>query len=822
MFDVFRRQQKRWMAALVILAMAAFAFPVTSFMGTPSGRDPESQIEVVGTVFGKEITNVDLMQARQDRMVCNRFVQEMLLAAEPRMAPFIANLNYFGPIESNEAILDAIRLSHKAAQYGIRINDDAIRAWITRMTDGKLSTEQFQAVTASLRLSPQTLFELVRRQLAIQQVEELALGRFARSAQVTPYEAWQFYRRLNEKVGVDVIAVPVSNFTTDVADPSDSELRALYASSIHRLPDPASSEAGFKEPRKVQLQYATAALDPFVLALKPELNVTDEEVKEYYESHKELYRILPSDEKKAESAEPKSEGSKPDEPKLEEPKSDKPAEPKSDESKSDKPAEQNRPAEPKSDEPAKGKEDKGQEKPEPTKEDAPAKDRPKSESKADSDDDVQRDDQEPEGAKADEAKKKPDDADKPDPAKSGETKSDDKPAAPDDPAQPEKKEPAPAAQEESKDQKADGKTDPAKEQPKPDEASAKTESDAAEKDKDSTEKKDDAPKYKPIEEVSDDIRDRLLRQKAREELVRRLEKVQDWVNEFADDAYLPAKNAFDEAKAEEKVAADAKFQPPKAPDLTKQVEELGFKFADTGLVSLDDEVDKISGLGEANELSGDMMSGRTVRSVMDEIDLYDPIVFKNYKDEFFTVWKADDVAAHEPAFDEVRPRVLAAYKAIKARDKARVHADRIAQSLRDAGGDMAKVREAYPGIDPLAVSPVPLWSSAGPLSPNRFMGFGRVEPVQLPGVRFPAEDFHTSLFKSKEGDVVVLANQPRDTYYVVRVAKREPTTYDAFAKSRTLIEEQLQSIRSSENAAQWLTHLRRESSPKKSTAPAGN
>jgi hypothetical protein len=135
---------------------------------------------------------------------------------------------------------------------------------------------------------------------------------------------------------------------------------------------------------------------------------------------------------------------------------------------------------------------------------------------------------------------------------------------------------------------------------------------------------------------------------------------------------------------------------------------------------------------------------------------------------------------------------------------------------------MAKVREAYPGIDPLAVSPVPLWSSAGSLSPNRFMGFGRVEPVQLPGVRFPAEDFHTSLFKSKEGDVVVLANQPQDTYYVVRVAKREPTTYDAFAKSRTLIEEQLQSIRSSENAAQWLTHLRRESSPKKSTAPAGN
>ncbi|GEM_PF-6766403 len=814
MFDVFRRNQKRWMAALVILAMAAFAFPVTSFMGTPDVRDPESQIEVVDTVFGKKITNVDLMRARQDRMACNRFVQEMLLAAEPRMAPFIANLNYFGPIESNEAILDAIRLSHKADQYGIRINDDAIRAWITRMTDGKLSTEQFQAVTASLRLSPQTLFELVRRQLAIQQVEELALGRFARSAQVTPYEAWQFYRRLNEKVGVDVIAVPVSNFTADVADPSDSELRALYASSIHRLPDPASSEAGFKEPRKVQLQYATAALDPFVLALKPELNVTDEEVKEYYESHKELYRILPSDEKKTEATETKPDDSKPDEP-----ESDKPAEPKSDESKSDKPDEKAKPDEPKPDEPAKGKADKKEEKPEAPKEDAPAKEQPKAESKVqdETDDDVQLDDQEPEGAKTDEAKKKSTDTDKPAPAKSGEARKDEKPDSSDVSDQSEKKEPVAPAQEESKqDKKADDK------EPKKEPSDAKTESGSDEPKKDAAEKKDDTPKYKPIEEVSDDIRDRLLRQKAREELVRRMEKVQDWVNEFADDDYLPAKNAFDEAKAEEKVAADAKFQPPKAPDLTKQVEELGFKFADTGLVSLDDEVDKIPGLGEANELSGDMMSGRTVRSVMDEADLYDPIVFKNYKDEFFTVWKADDVAAHEPAFDEVRPRVLAAYKAIKARDKARGHADRIAQSLREAGGDMAKVREAYPGIDPIAVSPVPLWSSAGSLSPNRFMGFGRVEPVQLPGVRFPAEDFHTSLFKSKEGDVVVLANQPQDTYYVVRVAKREPTTYDAFAKSRTLIEEQLQSIRSSENAAQWLTHLRRESSPKKPTAPAGN
>jgi hypothetical protein len=814
MFDLFRRHQKRWMAALVVMAMAAFAFPVTSFMGNGGRVDRESQIEVVDTVYGREITNVDVYQARQDRLVANRFVQEMLLSAEPRMAAFIANLNYFGPIQSDDAIIDALRLSHKADQYGIRINDDAIRAWITRMTDGKLTTEQFQAVVASLRVSPQTLFELVRRQLAIQQVEELALGRFARSAQVTPYEAWQFYRRLNEKVGVDLIAVPVSNFTTDVADPSDSELRALYASSIHRLPDPASPEPGFKEPRKVQLQYATASLDPFLLALKPELNVSDDEVKEYYESHKELYRILPSDEKKEEPAEPKPTESKPDESKPDEPKSDKPDE-------SAKP-----------DEPAKGKEDKKDDKPDAPKEDAPAKkedapakDDPKPEPKVqdDGDEAVQLDDQEPEGAKADEAKQKATDTDKPAPVKSEEKKADEKPAASDAPTQPEKKESSVPAQEEPKqEKKADDKAEPAKDQPKSEPAEPKADSDAADVKKDAAEKKAEEPKYKPLEEVSGDIRDRLLRQKARDELVRRMEKVQNWVNQYADDNYLPAKNAFEEAKADEKIAADSKFQPPKPPDLTKQVEELGFKFADTGLVSLEDELDKIPGLGEANEFSGDTMSGRTVRGVMDEADLYDPIVFKNYKDEFFTVWKADDAEANEPPFEKIRASVLAAYKGIKAREKARQHADRIAQSVRDAAGDMAKVREAFPGIDPLTISPVPLWSSAGSLSPNRFMGFGRVEPVQLPGIRFPSEDFHTSLFKTKEGDVAVLSNQPEDAYYVVRVAKREPTTYEAFANSRRLVEDQLQSIRNSENAAQWLTDLRRESSPKKSTAPAGN
>jgi hypothetical protein len=609
---------------------------------------------------------------------------------------------------------------------------------------------------------------------------------------VTPYETWQFYRRVHDKFTLDIAPVAVAQFADKIADPGDAALRELYNEYVGQLPEPNSPEPGFKEPRRIHLQYAFASLDQFVAATQPE--VTDDEIKAHYEKHKDdLYRVpkalsgekseSPAEEMKAE---PKGESpSPPQEPKAE------PAKPAPDEKK-ESPEKKHGEGEKKDD--AKSPTPATQPNESHAKGTSEKEEKPTPES-----DDSEADEPEEPARSPTEPPAKPTKDEKP----SGQEA---KPKAEQEPAATNSEKPCPKEPPQESADDAKAKQDGEPEKP-----------DAAES---ADSKKDEPPQYKSLEEAREQIHDRLAREKARTELLKRLEKVQDLISDFGN-TYWTAKSEFDDAKEKD---PSRKFAPPPPPKTDDKLNAWHLQFVDTGPATLE-AIAKTEGLDESTELVGESTSGRRLVTVLASRtdDLYDPRPFNNErKDSYFAVWKVADEEAREPLFDEIRDRVLAAYRLIKARDDAKKSADELAQWLRDPDTDLAKVREQRPDLELINIPAVPLWTTQAQFSPSLMSPPSTVQPTELVGVRSPGEDFRELIFALKEGEVAVSPNQPQDTYYVVRVAKREPALLEEFARSRPIVEKQLQQRRLQQALIQWEADLRREAGGQTASVPRAN
>jgi hypothetical protein len=82
---------------------------------------------------------------------------------------------------------------------------------------------------------------------------------------VTPDEFFNFYRQMRAAMNVKMLGVPAEKFLDKVKEkPSEDELRALFRMFQDKVDDPASRDPGFKEPRRVRIEYVSASPDdPF-------------------------------------------------------------------------------------------------------------------------------------------------------------------------------------------------------------------------------------------------------------------------------------------------------------------------------------------------------------------------------------------------------------------------------------------------------------------------------------------------------------------------------------------------------------------------------
>ncbi len=329
-FAVFRKHQKVLMVALTGLAMFAFivldsltqnmaAFPpifgalvgvglgwlivrnskytwVALSVGGIAGALIGLQFQTTSTTqaavttsFGS-ITEVELQNAARRRETVNQFLVQAFRAAHtgeenPQMF-MLQNYLFGGNGDPQQEALMHMLMMREADKVNFYVSDQQVSDYISQATSNKLSGGDYIKILRQMGLSDNELFNLIREQIASQSLRRELMPRYV----ATPENFWDYYQKMNVRQELATVSVAVEAFKSEVGEPTDDELKALFEE--HRENFPSGSDPGFRQPPRVKLAYLEVDYDTVAKSVP---DVTDEEVKAYYEANKEDYRNQTAD-----------------------------------------------------------------------------------------------------------------------------------------------------------------------------------------------------------------------------------------------------------------------------------------------------------------------------------------------------------------------------------------------------------------------------------------------------------------------------------------------------------------------------------------------
>ncbi|MDX2038579.1 MAG: SurA N-terminal domain-containing protein [Isosphaeraceae bacterium] len=324
--------------------------------------------------------------------------------------------------------------------------------------------------------------------------------------------------------------------------------------------------------------------------------------------------------------------------------------------------------------------------------------------------------------------------------------------------------------------------------------------------------------YRPFEDVRDIIVAGLSRERAREESTAKFDKVlDDVINDFAD-RYHTAKEEIDEAT---KAGETPTVALPMATDLAAIAKELGLTYERTPLLTKP-EAENYGLVSNANAGSNPSLDEPKFAQVLfDERNLiYDGMEFSDLSGRRFLVRKLTDEAPHVAPFDAVKSQVIAAFKLEKARALAKSAAEEAVAKIKADGGVIKE--PIVLGRNVVDIDGITRRRSGMPLPGS--LEFAESVPADIPQIPMAGDALRDALFELTPGAVMLEPNQPKDTYYVATLARRDPMTYASLygptsAPFSYMIEAERKSIL--EHVRRTLERLRAEAGLPKDWKPPG-
>lgn len=315
MFRFFRRYQKSLIVVGGVVLM--FVFLVGDYLGNfgpaPGGGTAISPSATFATWNGGKLTHGQFDAEFNKRQILNRFLRTVhamgreraMAAGSEEMLPPVDLIGFLDE-QANvdqvrlEVVIDKI-LTEQARQRGIRVSNKTLETYIAKLGYSQLSSSDLRAALSMIRssLSSDYILEALEDAFlahTMRTVYGTNSGFNALLAVEMPLDRWRAWRQVNDLISVEAAALKVENFESEVPEPTDQQLRELYEEYKEVVPAPhqvvnvqlPSPNPAFAIPRKVKLQYLSADFNAAVEKFKSQ--VTDEEVKEYYENNKGLFR----------------------------------------------------------------------------------------------------------------------------------------------------------------------------------------------------------------------------------------------------------------------------------------------------------------------------------------------------------------------------------------------------------------------------------------------------------------------------------------------------------------------------------------------------
>lgn len=301
-FYLFRKYQRAFIAIAAVVAMFIFvvADPLMSWLQSGSGPQRNAK-EVLASWDGGEITAMELDRLTQRRYKINQFLGVMFERARQQIeqeggtAEPPSNLPDLRLRTDNyQAIQQGCVYTRVfadlARESGISVSDKFINHYLKKWGLGKTGDAEIAGLLSQINLSDKALFSGLR---------ELLMTNFYTNSLVfstagsLPEERWEDWKKLNERIVLQATVLPTEKFLSEVPEPSDAALKQFYEEFKDRIPGLSdremgtylpSPDPGFREPRKVKLQYLVGNLDDWTEKSKD--SITDEAIAEYYEANK--------------------------------------------------------------------------------------------------------------------------------------------------------------------------------------------------------------------------------------------------------------------------------------------------------------------------------------------------------------------------------------------------------------------------------------------------------------------------------------------------------------------------------------------------------
>ena len=277
-FAVFRRNQRKLLAIFTILAM--FGFVVADSLprllnGGPSGANNPFIVEL----YGRSLYASDLFGMKEERGNANQFMSELTTVLIGSPSPF-----FFGELNT-KSLIDAMVLEHKADELGMPGGPDVGRDWLKLVAKADMTPQLFELILGRMnqRVSGEELLTQIGNQVRL-----LNVRRLFGDPMVTPLDVFETYRDQNERVSVKAIAFRVDDYVKNVAEPTASQVQALYDQYKDELPDLDHPHPGFKIPRQIQAEIMSIDGEALARGLKDRL--LEAELLSYYENRKSEFK----------------------------------------------------------------------------------------------------------------------------------------------------------------------------------------------------------------------------------------------------------------------------------------------------------------------------------------------------------------------------------------------------------------------------------------------------------------------------------------------------------------------------------------------------
>jgi hypothetical protein len=309
-FEIFRKNQRMWMAAAVLVAIIAFVIaPLFDYFGgARGGGGRQGPNPVVASWSGGAVRQQQLGMDQYDLQLANQFLRELAVAVQekggiPRVPGFQPEIGSLGitSLMNDEDVITRRIIQTEAERLGIQFDDNSVKQFLKSFVDGKLDGDAIQKLltkSTERRMTMSHFSRVIREELAYQAMMKLFRAglmfvdvKDSRIVSVppltTPSKNWREFLRLNRGAKIRAYPVRVLDYLEKVENKAnEKELQDLYNAGKEVIPssDPESYVASipaYMSPAKADIEFV--AIDTQKITQQEIAKIPEETLRKEYE-----------------------------------------------------------------------------------------------------------------------------------------------------------------------------------------------------------------------------------------------------------------------------------------------------------------------------------------------------------------------------------------------------------------------------------------------------------------------------------------------------------------------------------------------------------